>query len=163
MLIIRYFATCISMLLGLASGMLQLNMTMMNRNENLSIPLLNYFNYSLEYPTFMIDENQSTENIRSYFKLPILPQLQNITELEMTSKSNISLGSRNVIRTLTLQTQPIKILLAENGLLFLAKFDDKMDGRQTNQLQALNISAYFQKPVNCTDFALDPGQSMLYV
>jgi len=81
----------------------------------------------------------------------------------MTSKSNATLGNRNVIRTITIQTQPIKLFLVENGLLFLARFDDKMDGSQANSVQYFNLSMYLGKTLNCTDFALDPVQYLLYV
>lgn len=68
-----------------------------------------------------------------------------------------------MIRTITIPTQPIKLFLVENGLLFLARFDDKMDGSQANSVQYFNLSMYLGKTLNCTDFALDPVQYLLYV
>lgn len=143
---------------------LQLNMTIMNQNERLEVPLLNYFNYSLEWPDFRVDPERCEPNdVASFFELPILPQLQSITALKMTSKSNVSLETKLVVRTLTFSTQPIKLYLVERGLLFLAKFDDKMDGSQSNQMHHTNLSSFLTKVVNCTDFAVDPVQYMLFV
>ena len=49
----------VCLLVGGVQASLQLNMTIMSQNENLSVPLLNYFNYSLVYSDFQIDYNRS--------------------------------------------------------------------------------------------------------
>jgi hypothetical protein len=65
--------------------------------------------------------------------------------------------------SLTLATQPVKLFLAEMGLLFMAKFDDKMDGIETNNVNFLNFSAYLSILVNCSDIALDSVNYFLFV
>lgn len=57
-----------------------LNLTIMDRSEFYTIRLLNYFNHSLENPTFRIDTDKcEPKNITTRFNLTIQEERQNIT------------------------------------------------------------------------------------
>lgn len=83
----------------------------------------------------------------------------------MNNGSLISLSNRTIIKTLTVPVQPIKLILAEGGLIFLVMFDDKMSRGNENRVSVVNISTIlpYGRLMNCSDMAFDRKNYRIYV
>lgn len=131
-----------------------MNATIMNRNETLEIPFLPYFLNKLT--TFEQTCDAATHDL---FHPNISQKPLDITSLNMTF-NNLQLKDYTVLKALTVRTQPIKIYLTNESLVFLAIFNDNL--KKSHTVVFSNLSDYNQQNLSCTDMTLDSVNYTVY-